>query len=90
MAYVFITFKIMPESPSSNLENISKKAKEILEKYGKISQEEIVPVAFGIKSINITLVMDEKKGSTESIEEEIKAIDEVQNVDIISIRRALG
>ena len=80
----------MPDSPKVSLQEIEKKAKGEIEKLnGYIGKSEIVPVAFGLQSINITFILDESKG-TETIEEKIKNIKKVQSVEITDVRRAIG
>ncbi len=92
MAKVVVTLKIMPESPEVNLENIEKEAKE---KIIDFSQSEEVkteqePVAFGLKSLKIIFVMEESKGSTDALEEQIKTISGVNSVEAVDVRRAIG
>lgn len=92
MANVVVTLKIMPESPDIDLSIITEQAlKHIGEFAGpgdtKITEE---PVAFGLKAIKIIFIMDEKLGSTESLEEDISSIEGVQSVETIDVRRAIG
>jgi len=90
MAQTVITIRIMPDSPDVNLEAIEKKARSEIEKLnGYVGKVEIVPVAFGLNSINITFILDESKG-TEIVEERIKSIEDVQNAEVIDVRRAVG
>ena len=91
MAEVVITLKIMPDSPQVNLEEIKSKAKELIKEFGgEVGKEEIVPVAFGLKSLNLFFVMDESLGGTDSLEEKIKEVKGVQSVEVIDVRRAIG
>lgn len=92
MATVIITLKIMPSSPEVNLDQIQEKALEKIKEFAgdtetKIDQE---PIAFGLKALKIIFVMDEAKGSTEPLEDNIKDIEGVQNVEVIDVRRAVG
>jgi translation elongation factor aEF-1 beta len=50
----------------------------------------IEPVAFGLKSLNITFVSDEEKGTTDEIESQIGEIEGVQSCEVTDVRRALG
>jgi elongation factor 1-beta len=92
MAQVVVTIKIMPESPDVDLNKIEAEAKEKIQAFSdsqemKIEQE---PIAFGLKAINLTFVMDEDKGSTDPLEEQLKAIEGVNSVETIDVRRAIG
>ena len=48
------------------------------------------PIAFGLKALKITFVMDEDKGSTDPLEETLKNLDGVNSVETIDVRRAVG
>jgi elongation factor 1-beta len=84
MANAIITLKIMPKSPSTDLEKIAAYAGEGDRK------KEIEPVAFGLKALKMIFVMDEKKGSPEPLEKDIARIKGVNSVEVIDVRRAIG
>lgn len=91
MADVIVTLRIMPEGVEVDLNNIKDEAiKKINEFGGDVGKIEEVPVAFGLKSLNLFFIMDEKKGSTEKLEREISGIEGVQSVEIVDVRRAIG
>ncbi len=93
MAQAIVTLKIMPESPEVDLAALRTAAEEKIDDFvgessEKRSEEE--PIAFGLKALKITFVMDESQGSTESLEQAIAGLDGVQSVDVVDVRRALG
>lgn len=92
MALIVITLKIMPKSPETDLNNIESQAKTKIIDFSETKElkTEQEPVAFGLKAIKIIFVMDESKGSTDSLEENIKNIDGVNSVEVIDVRRAIG
>jgi len=91
MADVIVTLKIMPESVEVDLGKIKDKAvKKINDFGGEVGKAEEVPVAFGLKSLILIFIMDEKKGSTEKLEDEISDIEGVQSVEVTDVRRAIG
>ena len=92
MAQVVITLKIMPESPEVDLGNIENQAKTKIQDFSQTQETktEQEPIAFGLKALKITFVMDESKGSTDSLEEQIKTIPGVNSVEAIDVRRAIG
>ena len=92
MAQVVATIKIMPKSTESDISLLQNKAEEEIKKFAgdteiKTEQE---PIAFGLKALKIIFVMDESKGSTETLEENIKKIDGVNSVEVVDVRRAVG
>ena len=92
MAQVVATLKIMPESPETDLLSIEKKAKEKIFQFSGNSQmkSEQEPIAFGLKALKITFVMEESKGSPDSLEEDIRSIEGVNSVETVDVRRAIG
>ncbi len=92
MAQVIVTLKIMPESPEVDLGSIEQEAKaKIIEfSQSKELKTEQEPIAFGLKALKIIFVMDENKGSTDSLEESIKTISGVNSVEAVDVRRAIG
>jgi translation elongation factor aEF-1 beta len=87
---VAIIVKIMPSSPSTNLEEIKNKSFDILKKEGgkNISSEE-KPIAFGLKAIFLKFAWPEET-STEVIETKLSEIKNVSSATIEDYRRAFG
>ena len=92
MAQVVITLKIMPSSPQIDLGNIYQEAKAKIADFSQNDEmkSEQEPIAFGLKALKITFVMDENKGSTDTLEEDIKGIEGVNSVETVDVRRAIG
>lgn len=90
MAVVSIIVKLMPESPSTDLEAIKNTARKEMEDEGakNISFEER-EVAFGLKSIHMKFALDEQKG-TDLVEAKLAKIKDVSSVTIEDYRRAFG
>ena len=92
MAQVVATLKIMPTSPETDLVSIENQAKELIIKFSgskdiRAAQE---PIAFGLKALKIIFIMDESKGSPDSLEESIRSIEGVNSVETVDVRRAVG
>ena len=80
----------MPESPQTNLEELEKKAKLIIEnEQGQNTRLEREPIAFGLTAVIATFAIDESI-STEIFETKLKEIPSVSSAQIIDFRRALG
>ena len=92
MATVVITLKIMPEKPDVDYDNIEKEAKIKILAFSDNEEmkSEQEPIAFGLKALKIIFVMDESKGSTDNLEEQIKTIPGVNSVETVDVRRAIG
>jgi len=90
MAQVIITFKIMPEDLDVDLKRMEKEVKEFLNKHGEVGRVEREKIAFGLEALIVMFIMDESKGSTDFIEDNMRNIDGVQSVDVTDVRRAIG
>ena len=90
MGTVSVKFKIMPSSPSTNLEKIKEKTKIVLEKHGGKNPSFVEePIAFGLKAVIVLFAFSEEK-SLDEIESLIAKIPDVSSVQMIDIRRAFG
>jgi len=91
MADVVITLRIMPEGVDSDLEKIEKEAREKISEFGgEVGKVNVNEVAFGLKSVELIFVMDEAKGSTEDLENQISGLDGINSVEVTDVRRAVG
>lgn len=92
MAVAIISVKIMPTGPDTDLAKIEHEVKKIITDFTKRTdmKVEIVPIAFGIKSVNIMFAMDEKLGGPDQLEDKILAVEGVENFEVTDVRRALG
>ena len=90
MGSVNIKLKIMPTSPETNLEEIKEKVREKVESEdGKGCSFEEEPIAFGLKAVIVMFIYPEEK-ELEPLENELGKIENVNSVQVIDMRRALG
>jgi elongation factor 1-beta len=86
----------MPTGPDANLDKIyeaaSKHIREFVDQKHKDGEirKEIEPIGFGLKALKLLFVMDESLGSTEKLEEKIKALPDVESAEATDVRRAIG
>jgi len=88
MARVAVVLKVFPNSvetqPSDLLERIKSKLPENYEIMG--SGEE--PIAFGLKALKVIIsIPEESEGGTESLEQFIKSIEGVEEVEVETVHR---
>jgi len=90
MGTAAVKMKIMPDSPSVNLEEIKNEAIKIIEKFGgknvTFTEENI---AFGLKAIIPFFAWDEKN-DTETVEKALQEIANISSVQTTDVRRAFG
>ena len=91
MATAGIQFKIMPESPDTNLDQLKDKLKTATESFesGVFNDAKEEPIAFGLKALVITIALSEDEES-ESVEKAFSEIDGVSSVELIDYRRVIG
>ena len=50
---------------------------------------EVQPIAFGLKALILTVIVEDKEGGTEAVEASISEIDEVESVQVVAVTRML-
>lgn len=92
MARIVVTLKIMPESPETDFEPIEADSKKLVEKFAGRTETktEYEEIGFGLKALKLTFIMDEAKGGTDAIEDQIRNVNGVQSVEVIDVRRTIG
>jgi elongation factor 1-beta len=87
MGIMGVKIKIMPSSLESNLEEIKKEIKKIVESNnGQNRNYSEESIAFGLKSIIAFFEIPEEQ-ELEPIEKEIENIKEVNSIEIIDMRK---
>ncbi|MCX8193922.1 MAG: elongation factor 1-beta [Candidatus Pacearchaeota archaeon] len=90
MAMSILKIKIMPASPETDLEKIKKEAMKEIEKLkAKLHDTEIEPIAFGLKALILTILWPEDR-DLELIENALGKVEDVNSVQVIDFRRAIG
>lgn len=92
MAQMVVTIKVMPVSPEVSLENLKKEIEKKVKAFageGEVRFEE-EPIGFGLSALNVLFAMDEEKGSTEKLEENLKNIEGVVSAEVVDMRRGIG
>ncbi|GIU68533.1 MAG: elongation factor 1-beta [Candidatus Pacearchaeota archaeon] len=85
---IIVKIKIMPKTIETNFESLKNKLKNILSEAENINYE-VEPIAFGLKALIVTFLYPEDK-DLEPLEIKIQNMEEVNSVEILDIRRALG
>ncbi|MBI2138033.1 elongation factor 1-beta [Candidatus Woesearchaeota archaeon] len=92
MASVVITLKAMPDSPETDIERIKNNCVPLIKEFSHTDEVKcgIEPIAFGLKAVTFMFVMDESIGSTEKLEQQIRALDGISSIEVVDVRRAIG
>jgi len=84
---VVARIRITPDSIDSDLNKIKDELARISSDYGKLHSAEIKPIAFGLNSLEAAILLNDSKGGIEEIEEKLKSVEGVSQVDVIDVNR---
>ena len=88
MGDVAAKIKIMPESVDTDLAELKEKLKNTIPKgaelHGDIEEE---PIAFGLKALIVTSIVNDEEGGTEGAEEAFAKVSGVENVQVLEAYR---
>lgn len=89
MAEVAVQLKIMPSSPDVDLKVLSGQIASRVGQFGRIHGCEEYPIAFGLKALLLTVIVEDKEGGTEELETSISEIDTIESVQVVAVTRVL-
>jgi elongation factor 1-beta len=90
MGFTAIQLKLMPNSPTSDLSAIERKAEEAINALHKtIVKIEEQPIAFGLKAIILSFAWNDEI-ELEKLEEILSKIEDVSSCEILDVRKAFG
>lgn len=90
MGFTAIQLKLMPNSPTSDLTAIERKAQEVITSMHKtLVKIEEQPIAFGLKAIILSFAWNDEI-EIEKLESELSKIEDVSSCEILDIRKAFG
>jgi len=85
MGEVLIRYKVMPVGPDVDLEKVAEAFATYVPDHGRVSRYEIKPAFFGLKLLEWGVVLDDKKGGGDALEEKLKGTEGVQSVEILEM-----
>lgn len=83
MGDIIVVLRIMPNGPES-IEQIKADAKRLNPQ--RLEEE---PIAFGIKAIKFTTIIPDAEGELERLENNLRSIKNVQNIEVLTVSRSL-
>lgn len=85
MGEVLLRYKVTPVDADVDFEKIAKQFETYIPDHGRVSGYEIKPFVFGMKLLEWGVVLDDKKGGGDELEEKLRATEGVQDVAIIEM-----
>ena len=85
MPQVLVTLKVMPKEAGIDLDKLEGEIKKL------VNPDRIVrePIAFGIVALNVSKLVDDSEGQVETIENKLKSLDDVGEIEVIEITRTI-
>jgi len=83
MGKVSVTFRVMPAGVEIDLARLEASVRGALGK--TLKTLEVSPVAFGLKAILATAILDDATGGTETLEGKLSGIEGVESVEAIDV-----
>ena len=88
MARVAVVLKVFPSSVDIQPSQLLEKIKGILPEGYNIEASGEEPIAFGLKALKLVISMpEETEGGTQKLEEIIKSLDSVNEVEVEAVHR---
>ena len=88
MAKVLVSLKIFPSDVTIDLEDLKKKIEDCLPDFASVYKFEEEPVAFGLVAVIAHLLLPEDKaGGLNEVEEALKKVDGIGNLQTLTIQR---
>jgi len=85
MGRVAVTYQLMPEETSFDMDALKAKIGEFVPEGAKVAKTEIKPFAYGLKILEIVCVMDDANNVTEQTEDMLRTIEGIQSVETTGV-----
>lgn len=85
MGEVGLQYRVLPEGLDVDLKKLKDEIGKALPTGAHLKASEERPVAFGLKALHVLIVLDDKKGGAEQVEEAIGKVNGVQSVEIVEM-----
>jgi elongation factor 1-beta len=87
MARLVVRIRILPAEAESNLENVSESIKRSLPEGMEVKSSLMEPIAFGLNAIVGDFLLDDAEGQMDKLEECIKSVKGVGEIEVTNISR---
>ncbi len=87
MARLIARIKVMPADAESNLENVVQSLRTSLPQGMEMKGHAMEPIAFGLKAIVGDFLLEDAEGQMDSLEESIKNVEGVGEIEVVNISR---
>lgn len=85
MGEVGLQYRVLPEGLEIDLKKVEDDIKKALPAGATLRAAEQRPLAFGLKALHVLIVIDDKKGGADQVEDAISKVPGVQSVEIVEM-----
>jgi elongation factor 1-beta len=87
MARLVARIRILPAEAESNLENVTELIKKSIPQGMEMKSSSMEPIAFGLEAIVGDFLLDDAEGQMDKLEESIKSVQGVGEIEVTNISR---
>ena len=87
MTKILARVKILPTSIDVDLDKLAERVEEGVSNVAKLHSYYTEPIAFGLSALVADFILEEREGGTEPLEEALKKVEGVGELDVIAISR---
>ncbi len=88
MSGVAATIKVMPADADTDLNALKEAIKAAIPASGKLNGEIIEqPIAFGLKALMVTVIVEDDEGGIEPVEDALNALPDAESVSVVNLDR---
>ena len=87
---LIVEFKIMPDGAEVDVQALGQAALDTVKRVApasKVQNIEFKPIAFGLKSVNVTVLMSDAEGGPDALEEAFNGLDGVGSASVAEMGR---
>lgn len=85
MGKVMAVIKVMPDSADRDVNALMDELKKVIPTTAEFKGMQAKPIAFGLKSIVVAVVVSDQEGGTEPVEQAFQKVPGVENVSVESV-----
>ncbi len=89
MGEVIALIRLMPDGVISDkdMDTISSEVKKIVVKPARLGRVEVKEIAFGLRGLDVTVVVPDAEGTLDPLVEKFGKIKKVENVEVVDVGR---
>lgn len=87
MGEVLLKYRVMPEGAEVDLGELESRVSASLPDFATLQKAEAKPFAFGLKALEVTIVVEDEEGNNDKVEETLHGVTDVQGVELVEMGR---